>query len=122
MRGRLLAGACRAWLAGNGFHRGRELADGELADVDFGAGIVNVDSNKIAIGIVVKQNTLGDLSAFDACLFRKIDVERIRFRIVVQFHGLNRRSGNALRMVTLSSSVMTLKKRPYNPGTSAQKR
>lgn len=60
--------------------------------------------------------------ASDAGLLREIDVQRIRFRIVVEFHGLNRRSGNALWIVTLSSSVTTLKKRPSSSGASAQKR
>ncbi len=120
-RGCLLAVACSAGLARDGLHRGRELTDGELVDVDFRAGIVNVDSNEVAVSVVVKHHSLGNLPAFDARSLRKVDVQRIRFRIVVQFHGLNRRSGNALWMVTWPSSVMTLKKRPSSSGASAQK-
>ncbi len=121
-RGPLLAVACSALLARKGLHRGWELTEGELVDVDFCSSIVNVDSNKIAVIVVVKHHPLGNLPAFDAWSLRKIDVQRISFRIVVQFHGLNPRSGNALWMVTWSSSVMTLKKRPSSSGTSAQKR
>jgi hypothetical protein len=83
-------------------------------EVNCGAGVVDVDANEIAMRIVIKHHPLGDLPALDAGLLRQIDVEGIRIRIVVQFHGLNRRSGKALWTVTLSWSVTILKNRPSN--------
>ncbi len=47
-----MAAAGNALLARKGLHGGWELTDGEFVDVDFGAGIVNVDSNKIAVSVV----------------------------------------------------------------------
>ena len=42
------------------------LADNELADLDFRAGVVDIDSRQVALRVVVEHDSLGNLSALDA--------------------------------------------------------
>jgi hypothetical protein len=88
------------------FERSRKLVHHKLVDLHL---VVDGDSDQIAVGVVVENNTFGNLRAFDAGLLREINVKRISLRIIVEFHGLNRRSRKALWIVTLSSRVVTLR-------------
>src|SRR5882724_2699466 len=84
-------------------------AQDQLLELNFLARVVDVDPNQISLRIVVEHHAFGNFSALDARPFGQIDIKRVGLRMVIQFHGLNRRSGKALWMVTLSSSVTTLK-------------
>ena len=89
-----------------------DLAGDDLTQVEFPAGVVNVNAHEIAVRVIVQNHACGNLLALGARTRREVNVERIRFWIIIQFHGLNLRSKNALCIVTLSASVTTRKKRP----------
>src|SRR6266571_7957284 len=93
----------------DGLDRGRKFVHDESMEVYLGACVIDIDSSQVALGVVIEDHALGDFTTLDAGMFRQVDVQRISLGIVVEFHGLNRRSGKALWIVTLSSSVMTLR-------------
>src|SRR6476661_6833149 len=93
----------------------------ELAQIQLAAGMVDVDSDQVALAVVIQNNAFRNLLALDAWPVRKIDVERICVWKIIQFHGRNLRSKNALCMVSLSDSVTTRKQRPSSSSTDPQK-
>src|SRR5216117_1685111 len=74
------------------------------------------DTDSLYIDLSHKQTTVGGL------LVRQIDVKGIGIWEIIQFHGLNLRSRNALCIVSLSESVVTRKKRTPSSSTLPQKR
>src|SRR3990172_9833897 len=98
----------------------RNLTRSNLGQIEFPARVVDVNSDQIAVAVVVEYDALGNLAAFDAWPRREINVQRIRVGIVIQLHGLKFRSGNALRIERLSASVITRRYRPPSSGTEAQ--
>lgn len=87
---------CGARLSGNSLNRARQLAENELFELHLGAGIVDIDADQVPIGIVVQHDAFRNLATLNTRPLREIDVKRISFRVVVELHGLNRRSGKAL--------------------------
>src|SRR6266511_2759641 len=73
-------------------------------------------------GVVVQDDTIRDFSALNARSLRQIDIQRVGVGEVVDLHGLNRLSRNALWIVSLSASVMTRRNLPSSSGTARQKR
>lgn len=76
----------------------------------------------MSCGIVIENDTVRDLSGFDARLLGKIDIQRIGIGIIIELHGLNPLSGKALCIVTLSSRVITLNIRPSSSSIRPQNR
>src|SRR5437762_2055477 len=91
------------------FDSRRDTAYDKSLEFDLLARIVDIYADQISCFIVVQNDTVGDLAAFDARVLRQVDVERIRLRVIVDLHGLNRLSKNALWIVILSPSVITRK-------------
>jgi hypothetical protein len=88
--------------------------------IQLAAGMVDVDPDQIAFGVVIQNHAFGDFLALHARSLREIDVKRIGIWKIIEFHGLNLRSKNALCMVSLSERVMTRKKRPPSSSTLPQ--
>ena len=87
--------------------RQRKLARDQFPQVELAAGVINVDSGQISFRIVVQDDPCRDFAAFDTRFLREVDVERIGLWKIIEFHGRNPRSRNALWMVSLSESVTT---------------
>ena len=51
-----------------------------------GFGFVDVDSDNTALGVVVHDDSLGDLAAIDTRPLGKLDVERIGVGVVFELH------------------------------------
>ena len=100
----------------------RNVARDELAQVQLLTGVVDVDPDQISFSVVVQYHSFRNFLALGALLVRQIDVKGIGIWEIIQFHGLNLRSRNALCIVSLSESVMTRKKRPPSSSTLPQKR
>ena len=94
---------CGAGLSGNRADGARKLAKDELLELHIVAGVIDVDETTTSI--VIELHALKDFPGLYARLSQRdlCHVERVSFGVVVQLHGLNRRSGKALWMVTLSS-------------------
>lgn len=60
------------------------------------AWVIDVDADQIAGVVLLEHDTVGDFTTLHAVALRQVDVPRVGVRIVVELHGLNRRSGNAL--------------------------
>src|SRR5260221_13793915 len=73
-------------------------------------------------GVVVQYDAIRDFSALDAGWLGKIEIQGVGVGEVVDLHGLNRLSRNALWIVSLSSSVMTRRNSPSSSGRARQKR
>src|SRR5215475_7255036 len=76
--------------------------------------MVDVESDHFAVGIEVDDETCDDLSGLGARRALELDIEAVRFRIVVQLHRSSSRklrSKNALWTVSPSSSVTTRRNR-----------
>src|SRR5205085_11709855 len=84
-----------------------KLVEDELMQVDSRAGVVDINAHQHAVGIEIQENAFGDLAALDARPFDEIDVKRVCFGMVVELHGRNRLSKNALWIVSPSASVTT---------------
>src|SRR6266480_4856791 len=87
---------------------------------ELAACMVDIDADQIAFSVVIQNHAFGDFLALHARSLREIDVKRIGIWKIVQFHGRNLRSRNALCIVILSESVTARKKRPCNSPTLAQ--
>ena len=74
----------------------RQSIENEFFEIDFRAGIVDINAHQVAIFIVIQNHAFRNVDAVHTGFGRQIDIKRIGFRILVQFHGLNLRSGNAL--------------------------
>src|SRR5206468_7893542 len=98
------------------------VARDKFPQIELATGMIDVDSDQVAFAVVIQNDAFRDLLAFDARPVRKIDVERICIWKIIQFHGRNLRSKNALCMVSLSESVTTRKKRPSSSSTEPQNR
>ena len=98
---------CGGDLGRFGFNRPGQFADQYSSKIEFVARIVDVDSHDPSVGVVVHHDSLGNLAAVHTRPLGKLDVERVGVGMVVELHGRNPRSGNALWMVILSSSVTT---------------
>src|SRR3990172_1040506 len=67
----------------------RNLTRSNLGQIEFPARVVDVNSDQIAVAVVVEYDALGNLAAFDARPRREINVQRIRVGIVADFHGIH---------------------------------
>jgi hypothetical protein len=94
----------------------------KLAQVQLLTGVVDVDPDQISFSIVIQHHSFGNFLALCALLVREIDVKQIGIWKIIEFHGLNLRSKNALCMVSLSERLMARKKRPPSSSTLPQKR
>ena len=63
-----------------------KVAEGYFADVEFGAGVVDIDADEVARLVVIENDAFGHFAALDAGSVRKIDVERICFWIIIDLH------------------------------------
>ena len=66
--------------------RERQVAEGYFADVEVGAGVVDIEADEVAGLVVIEDNAFGNLAALDAGFVRKVDVERICFWIIIDLH------------------------------------
>ena len=48
--------------------------------------MVDVDSDKVAVRIIIQNYSIGHFAAIDAGPGRQVDVKRVRFWIIVYFH------------------------------------
>jgi hypothetical protein len=103
-----------------GFNRAWQLAEQHPLKVDLVPGVVDIDPDNSALGVIVDDNAFRDFPAVYARPLGKLDVQRVGVGVVVEFHGRNPRSGNALWTVILSSSVTTRRYRPPSSGIWAQ--
>ena len=103
-----------------GLDGARQLAEQHAREIDLVPGVVDVDADDAALGVVVHNDSLGDLAAIDTWPLGKLDVERVGVGVVVEFHGRNPRSANALWIVIKSSSVTTRMYRSASPRIWAQ--
>src|SRR5207245_11669099 len=87
------------------------------AQIELAAGVIDVDPDQVAFAVVIQNNAFRNLLALNARSVREIDVKRIGIWKIIQFHGRNLRSKNALCMVSLPESVTTRKKRPWSSST-----
>ena len=108
-RGQPLPVAWSAELASDGLHRSRKFAHHEFVDFRLGARVVNIDSDQFALGIVVEHDTLGNLPALDARLFRQIDVQRVRSYSRASSSLLGRQR-NLIRILTKVHKLVPLPK------------
>jgi hypothetical protein len=53
--------------------------------------VIDVNSGKISLGVVVKYDPCGNLPALDARFLREVDVERIGIWKIVELDGRNPR-------------------------------
>ncbi len=74
----------------------RNMARYDLGQIEFLARIVDVNADQVALLVIVEHYSFRYLATFDARFHGEVDVEGVGVGIVVQFHGLNPRSGNAL--------------------------
>ena len=94
----------------------------QFAQIELATGVIDVDSDQVALAVVIQNNAFRNFAALDTRSLREIDLKRIRIWEVIQFHGRNLRSRNALRIVSLSERVITRKKRTSSSSIAAQKR
>jgi len=72
------------------------LAQNQSADIRVLAGILDINANQPAVLVKIKHNAIRNLIAVFALVFVQMDVQRIRFWIIRESHGVNLLSGNAL--------------------------
>jgi hypothetical protein len=77
------------------------MPDGELIQrqgrqVRSPTGVLDVDAHQRSRCVIVQNHALGDFVRIDGSPFTEVDVEGIRCVIVIEFLGLNLRSGKAL--------------------------
>ena len=70
----------------------------EFAEIQFSTRVIDVDSDQIALGVVIQNNAFRDLLALDAGPVGQIDVKLIGIWKIIQFHRRNLRSRNAFCM------------------------
>ena len=69
--------------------------------------LINVDPDGMPLLVDIYNNALSDLSGVRARALGKVDVEAVGVWKILNSHGLNLRSGNALWIVRSSASVTT---------------
>jgi hypothetical protein len=62
------------FLCGSGLYSAWKIAKNELFQLNFCAGIIDINANKIALGVVIEHYAFRHLFTFRAGLLRKIDV------------------------------------------------
>src|SRR5665213_1480821 len=70
-------------------HFRRQVTENEVFELNLDAGIIDVDPDQIALGVVIENHAFRCLPALGAGFLGKVYVERIGIRMVVEFHGLN---------------------------------
>ena len=98
------------------------VARDQFPQIQLSARVIDIDSDQVAFAIVIQNHAFRDLPALDARSVREINIKGICVWKIIQLHGRNLRSKNALCMVSLSESVTTRKKRPCNSSTLPQNR
>lgn len=53
---------------------GWQLVEDQMIKLDLGAGVVDVDANELAVGVVVQHHAFRDLAALNARFLGEIDV------------------------------------------------
>lgn len=79
----------RQRLTRDGLHVEWYLDEHKLFEVDFLAGVIDVDSDHVAGLVIIEHHPLRYLPALRTRLVGKIDVKGIRIGIVLEFHGSN---------------------------------
>src|SRR2546423_13464854 len=77
-------------------HDGRDVRDFQSVELHSAARALDLDADGVALGVVVQHDPVRNFLAFHAGLLAEIDVQRIRFREIVDLHSVNPRSKNAL--------------------------
>jgi len=90
------------------------VACDQFAQIELATGVIDVDSDQVAVAVVIQNNAFRNFAALHARSLREVDVKRVCVWKIIQFHGRNLRSKNALCMVSLSESVTTRKNRARN--------
>ena len=62
------------WLCGSRFNLARQFAEDKFLQFHLVGGIVDVNTNKLAVGVIVEHDTLRDLDALAARLLGQIDI------------------------------------------------
>ena len=101
-QGRFLSkcpGSSNAVLAGAALDLARHACEDQPTQLHLATGIVDINADESALGVVVEDDPFRHLAAVDSGLFGQVDIERVGFWMVVQLHGVNLRSGKALWIV-----------------------
>jgi len=80
--------------------------------------MIDVDADQMPVRVEIENNARRHLLRFGAWPLAQIDIQRVRFFVIMQLQltsSRNLRSKNALRTVSPSSSVTTLKYLPTSP-------
>src|SRR5438270_13829460 len=77
--------AARAVAAHLRFRLEWNVASDEFPQIEFSAGVIDIDSGQIAFGVVIQNDTYGNFLALNARLLRKIDVKRIGLGKIIHF-------------------------------------
>lgn len=117
------SGSCFSQQSGR-FHLNlaRQLAQEDFRQLDLVAGVVHVDAHEPPFGVVIQNNALRNLTAVNARAVAQLDGQSVGIGVIVEFHDWNPRSGKALWIVNLSSSVTTRRYRPSGSGIAAHNR
>jgi hypothetical protein len=70
-------------LGRNRMNISRNFTEGKFFEMDFLAGIVNVNAYQITFGVIIEYNTFGDFFVVNTWLFREVDIKRIGLRIII---------------------------------------
>jgi hypothetical protein len=97
------------WLGGN-------LLVGKRRNVGSIAGVLNRDAADIAVPVEVKDRVLIEIFGFGNFDRAKLNVQRVSILKVLDLHGVNDRSKNALCTVSPSGRRITLKYLPLRFG------
>ena len=93
------------WLGGRSgrfrFDLARQLAEKDFLQFDLVARVIHIDAHEPPLGVVVQHDAFRDFPAISARAVAQFDVQRVRIGVVVEFDGLNLRSGKALWIVIL---------------------
>jgi len=71
--------------------------------------LIDVDPDGMPVLVDIQNDALSDLSGVSTRALGKVDVEAVGVWKILNSHGLNPRSGNALWIVRSSASVTTRK-------------
>jgi hypothetical protein len=70
-------------VSGNGLYLGRQLVQAQLLELDLFARVVDVNTNKVSVGIIVHHDPFRNFAALDTRLFGEVNVQGIRVDVVI---------------------------------------
>src|SRR5262245_19856025 len=101
---------------------GRNLLVRKCRNVGSLAGVLNGDPADLAVAVEVKDRVLIKIFGFSYVGSAKLNVQGVRILKVLDLHGVNERSKNALCTVSPSGRRMTLKCLPSASSIAAHRR